>query len=311
MGTSWTANQVVLGTRNLSAPNRTSIISVCYNSSSILGGFLASIPQGTSVILVDNGSADLAETRALAQSHHALLITNETNVGFGSACNQGAASSNREFLFFVNPDSILQSTTIKHLEAAADAKPDTSAFNPSITDSRGKPSFKRRSCLLKTRESMDLVAPKSDRPVPVLTGAGLFLRKRTFDLIGGFDENIFLYHEDDDISMRLRKQIGPTWLIHDARMMHLSGHSSGRSAHIAALKAWHMGRSLVYVTSKHNVSGAFQKALWSAWRQLLSPATLLSKRKFYKNRAFLQGVLSARRDQGAGYLADPQSINRT
>jgi N-acetylglucosaminyl-diphospho-decaprenol L-rhamnosyltransferase len=310
VGSRRTASQVALGHRNLSVPNRTSIVSVCYNSSRVLRGFLASIPQGTTIILVDNGSADLAATRALAQSHHALLITNETNVGFGSACNQGAAASNREFLFFLNPDSILQATTIEHLEAAADAKPDASAFNPLITDSRGKPSLKRRSCLLKMGESMGRIAPKSDRPVPVLTGAGLFLRKQTFELISGFDENIFLYHEDDDISMRLRKQIGPTWLIHDARMMHLSGHSSGRSAHIAALKAWHMGRSLVYVTLKHNVSGAFRKALWSAWRQLLSPATLLSKRKFYKNRAFLQGVLSARRDGGAGYRTDPQSINR-
>ena len=296
--------------RNLNAPSRTCVISVCFNSSAVLGSFLASIPQGTSVILVDNGSSDLAETRALAKAHNALLITNQTNLGFGSACNQGAAASQSEFLFFVNPDSFLEATTITTLESAAAAKPEASAFNPQIIDSRGRVSFKRRSCLLSANEIMAPIAPKNDSQVPVLTGAALFLSIQNFDRICGFDENIFLYHEDDDISIRLRKQVGPTWLIHNSLMTHLSGHSSGRSASIAALKAWHMGRSLVYVTTKHQIKGAFRKARGSAWRQLLSPATLLSKRKFYKNRAFLQGVLSARHDRGAGYRPDPQSIRR-
>ena len=64
-------------------------------------------------------------------------------------------------------------------------------------------------------------------------------------------------------------------------------------------------RSLVYTTSKHHIHGAYPKALWSAIRQVLSPSTLLSKRKFYKNRAFFQGVLSARQDRGAGYKPAP------
>lgn len=295
---------------NLNAPSSTTVISVCFNSSAVLGGFLKSIPQGTSIILVDNGSSDLVATRALAKTHNALLITNQTNLGFGTACNQGAANSQTEFLFFVNPDSYLKATTITALESAAAAKPEASAFNPRIIDSRGRVSFKRRSCLLTANEIMGPIAPKNDSPVPVLTGAALFIRKRTFDQINGFDENIFLYHEDDDISMRLRMQVGPTWLIHSSLVTHLSGHSSGRSASIAALKAWHMGRSLVYVTTKHQIDGALRKALGSAWRQLFSPATLISKRKFYKNRAFLQGVLSARHDRGAGYRPDPQTIKR-
>lgn len=285
--------------------NRTTVVSVCFNSSAVLKDLLASIPPGTTTILVDNGSQDLASTRELADRHHAHLICNASNAGFGAACNQGAALSRSEFLFFVNPDSVLNATTLARLESAADTHPTASAFNPRIINRRGASSFKRRSCLLKPEQILPRTPPADDSEVAVLSGAALFVRARDFEQVGGFDSNIFLYHEDDDISLRLRQQAGPIWFIPAAEVMDLSGHSSGRSASVSALKAWHMGRFLVYTTSTHQIPGAYRKALWSAVRQLLSPSTLLSKRKFYKNRAFFQGVLSAREDRGAGYKPAP------
>jgi N-acetylglucosaminyl-diphospho-decaprenol L-rhamnosyltransferase len=289
---------------------RTSVISVCFNSSAVLERLLDTIPPTASIVLVDNGSNDGAATEALAEAHSAQLICNPGNAGFGTACNQGAELSSSEFLFFVNPDSTLNPSTIALLESAADAHPDASCFNPRIVNRHGQACFKRRSCLLQPHEIMPRRVPLQACEVPVLSGAALFVRRQAFQQIGGFDPNIFLYHEDDDISLRLRQHVGPAWFIPAAEVMHLSGHSSGRSAKVAALKAWHMGRSLVYTTTKHEIHAAYRKAVWSALRQMVSPATLISKRKFYKNRAFLQGVLSARHDQGAGARPCPYSIKR-
>lgn len=292
------------------AITRTTVISVCFNSSAVLERLLDSIPTTVSTILVDNGSNDVAATRILAKTYNAQLISNPANGGFGSGCNQGATLSTSEFLFFVNPDSTLNPDTIANLESAADAHPEASCFNPRIVDRHGNASFKRRSCLLSPEEIRPRGVPSRACQVPVLSGAALFVRRRAFEEIGGFDPNIFLYHEDDDISLRLRQQVGPAWFIPTAEVMHLSGHSSGRSAEVAALKAWHMGRSLVYTTTKHRIQAAYAKALWSAVRQLFSPSTLISRRKYYKNRAFLQGVLSARHDQGAGHRPCPYAIRR-
>ena len=290
--------------------NRTSVISVCFNSSAVIESLLRTIPANTTIVLVDNGSGDLEIIQELAKAYSALLISNPINSGFGSACNQGASLCKSEFLFFINPDSTLEPSTIALLESAADTHPQASCFNPRILNSHGKDSFKRRSCLLKSKQIMPRGTPLQASEVPVLSGAALFTRKKAFDQIGGFDPNIFLYHEDDDISIRLREQVGQAWIIPEARVVHLSGHSSGRSAAVTALKAWHMGRSLVYTTTKHRIKHSYRKALFSALRQLLSPATILSKRKFWKHRAFLQGVLSARKDQGASSLACPYDINR-
>ena len=290
--------------------NRTSVISVCFNSSAVIESLLRTIPANTTIVLVDNGSGDLEIIQELAKAYNALLISNPINSGFGSACNQGASLCKSEFLFFINPDSTLEPSTIALLESAADTHPQASCFNPRILNSLGKDSFKRRSCLLKSKQIMPRITPLNASEVPVLSGAALFARKEAFNQIGGFDPNIFLYHEDDDISIRFRKLTGQAWIIPEARVVHLSGHSSGRSAAVTALKAWHMGRSLVYTTTKHRIKHSYRKALFSALRQLLSPATILSKRKFWKHRAFLQGVLSARKDQGASSLACPYDINR-
>ena len=93
--------------------------------------------------------------------------------------------------------------------------------------------------------------PKADCEVSILSGAAMLVKTSIFEKAGGFDPAIFLYHEDDDLSVRLSKKFGKLYFVRDALVMHLQGRSSARSPEVAALKAWHMGRSHVYVSHKH------------------------------------------------------------
>lgn len=275
-------------------PSCVTVVTVSFNSLAVLPVMLASLPNGVRTILVDNASADTAALQALADGHGAHLILNHENQGFGFACNQGAALATTEFLLFLNPDAALQPGAIDALLAAMDRFPQASAMNPRILEADGSPHFKRRSPLMPRGEWMDRNAPDADCEVTVLTGAALFVRRAAFEQVGGFDEAIFLYHEDDDLSRRLRAKVGPLMNIPQAVVRHLSGHSSPRSPEVAALKAWHMGRSLVYATRQHGRPSPFASALLLASLQMLSPAILLSRRKRAKQLAFLRGVWSAR-----------------
>ena len=183
-------------TRTKPQVNRTSVIIVCYNSSAVLESLLRTITSSNFIVLVDNGSSDLAIIQGLAEAYNARLIVNPINSGFGSACNQGASLCNTEFLFFLNPDCVLNPSTIPLLESAADTHPKASCFNPRILNRHGKDSFKRRSCLLEPKQVMPRGIPLQARAVPILSGAALFARKEAFDRIGGFDTNIFLYFTD-------------------------------------------------------------------------------------------------------------------
>ncbi|UYP69871.1 glycosyltransferase family 2 protein [Thalassobacter stenotrophicus] len=273
------------------------IISVCYNSVHTLPIMLSSCGKSP-VILVDNASSDVAALEDIARQYSAKLILNPTNLGFGVACNQGAKKATTEFLLFLNPDASLAPNAINELVAAAERYPRASALNPRIAETDGTPSFKRRSHLMPRSEKMARGWPVEDCDVTVLSGAALFVRRADFDAVGGFDPQIFLFHEDDDLSRRLRSERGPIMFIPSAFVTHQGGSSSGRSPKIAALKAWHMSRSRVYATRKHGMPAPFFMALLSSIRQLLSVQILLSPRKRAKQWAFFRGVLSTWRDGG-------------
>lgn len=270
---------------------RTTVVSVTYNSANVLAKMLASVPAGVPVIVVDNASTD--GSVAVAANAAARTIRLDSNQGFGRACNRGAAEAATEFVLFLNPDAVLDVDCIGALEAAADRHLAASAFNPGIRSRDGGEYFKRRSVLIARSQHLARGWPPEDREVPVLSGAALFCRKSAFDAVGGFDPAIFLYHEDDDLSIRLKSECGPLMFIRDAAVMHSEGRSSARTADIAALKAYHMGRSRVYAMRKHGLTLYRVRNVAAGLGKLANPLVLLSSRKRAQASGFLKGVFSA------------------
>lgn len=275
---------------------RTTIISVCYNSLAVLPDLLGSVPPGSPVILVDNASDDHEGTARLARQAGARLIRNTENRGFGVACNIGAAEARTEFLLFLNPDASLEEGCLAALEGAMDRFPRASAMNPRILSADGGAYFKRRSVLLPRREHMPHGWPAMDREVTVLSGAALMVRRTDFEAVGGFDPKIFLYHEDDDLSLRLRAERGPLMFVREAAVRHRGGQSTVRSPEVAALKARHMGRSRVYAARKHGRPWPFATALLFALAAVANPLRMASARSRAKQLGFCAGVLSMWRD---------------
>ncbi|WP_298852014.1 glycosyltransferase family 2 protein [uncultured Ruegeria sp.] len=270
------------------------IISVCYNSSEILPEMLNSIPEDVPIVLVDNGSGDIEMVRQMAEAHGATLVESPENIGFGRACNLGAVEATTDLLLFLNPDSHLLPGALDALKKGADNHPDASAFNPAILDKKGEPRFRRYSVILPGSKALPRKSADSDFELPVLVGAAMLIRREAFEAVGGFDPKIFLYHEDDDLSLRLKAVCGPLYYIHDAQMRHARGKSSPGSSAIAGLKGWYMGQSRVYVARKHEVPFALGRALSSALLQMVSPVVLFSARKRAKQWSFLRGVWQGR-----------------
>lgn len=280
------------GAGDVPAPSLVTIISVTYNSVEKTRQMLASVPAQTPVFVVDNGSDDVRALADLCAQHGAHLIRNAENRGFGPACNQGAALADTPFLLFLNPDALLLPGALDELVAAARRTPQFGAMNPRLQNPDGSPYLKRKSPLIPRSEWMPRGWPQVDQPVTTLSGCAFFTRRDAFAQVGGFDPAIFLYHEDDDLAQRLRQQVGPLMFVRDAGVVHASGSSTARTPQVAALKAWHMGRSRVYVARKHGRPFAVTAALGRALVQMLSPEMLLSARKRSKHAAFLRGVLS-------------------
>lgn len=272
------------------------IVTVTYNSAGVLPGLLGSIPQGMQVVVVDNGSGDGSADSATQAGADVVRLT--ANRGFGRGCNSGAARATTPFLFFVNPDARLEPGCVEALLAAAARYPDASAFNPRIVNPSGRIELKRRSVLLPRSDWLRDATPLEDRQLPALTGGAFFVRRDCFEKIGGFDPAIFLYHEDDDLSIRLRHACGPLYFIHGAVVRHDAGHSSGRSPAVARFKGFHMARSRIYAMAKHGRRFGFSRTLGGAVLNLVLPHNLLSARRRAKFLGLVAGAWSARRDGG-------------
>ncbi|MDB9991070.1 glycosyltransferase family 2 protein [Amylibacter sp.] len=272
---------------------KVTVITVTYNSLKVLPNMLSSIGKGTSIVIVDNSSDDIKHLRAISKKYKAQLIENKSNLGFGTACNIGAANAETDYILFLNPDTMLNESTIESLLDAADKYPKASAMNPKIFDDKGKPYLKRRSHLLPRHKWIKQNLLKNDREVSILSGSAIFLSKKNFMEVKGFDENIFLFHEDDDLCLRLEKKCGPLMYINKAEIKHLSGSSSVRSNKIAAYKAWHMGNSKIYTINKHSIRFGKTFTIIQSLLKLVSPENFILKRQLLKNYFFFKGILYA------------------
>lgn len=272
------------------------VVTVSYNSAAMLRGMLASVPKGVPVVVVDNASTD--DTAEVAVAAGASLVKLEINQGFGRGCNAGARLAQSDFLFFLNPDARLEDGCLEELLAAARRRPDASAINPKIVNPSGRVELKWRSVLLTRSEWKSRTAGTSDMELPALAGGALWCRRACFEKVGGFDPNIFLFHEDDDLAIRMRSACGPLLFAPRAVVRHEAGRSSGRSPQMARLRGYHLARSRVYAMTKHDRAFPFARTLAAALGGLAMPQNFLSSRRRAKYLGQLRGALSALHDGG-------------
>lgn len=273
----------------LQAQNRVTVVTVAYNSAAVLPVMLASLPNGMDSVVVDNASRDSDELHALIDLPKVILIKNNVNEGFGAACNRGAQIAKTEFLLFLNPDSKLAADALDQLLMAADRHPEAVAFNPRLEDDGGSEAFKRGSHLLPRSQWLPKGTPPADCPLPILTGAALFVRRSAFEAVGGFDTEIFLFFEDDDLCMRLRA-LGTLRLARAALVTHTGGGSSLPDIRMVGFKSWHFGWSRIYASRKHGRRFSYAKTLVRAITRLLSPVSWFSVHARAERWAYLKGV---------------------
>ncbi len=279
------------------ADARVTIVTVGYNSAAVLADMLASVPARTPVVIFDNASQDRPSLHQIVATRGAQtrLIESDSNLGFGGGCNHGAAGAETEFLLFLNPDTMLFPDTLQTLVQAADQNPDVSGFNPRILNDDGTSILKRRSDLVARSKWLPRGDITQDSVLPVLSGAAFFVRRADFNAVGGFDPKIFLFFEDDDLSVRLSDATGGLMYVHDAKVRHIGGASSGWSPKSEKLKNWHWGFSQIYTLRKHGLHtacvGAFLKTAFRA----LSPVTILSSKRRQKYSARLSGMIASLR----------------
>lgn len=222
-----------------------SVVIVSHNSADLLARCVASVRHylsGAELIVVDNASRD--ESLAVARAHDCDVIANETNIGYGSACNIGALRARRSLLMFLNPDVRITSLDSDGLTALAGHRP-LGLVAPRKLQLEGaghSESGLRRSWPWGYSVAREAIGPIIPREIsrlgrhlpasfgrrPWLTGAALVALRSEFLDVGAFSDHLFLYYEDQELSCRYRGRGLPVTVTDAIQVSHEVGGSSSR-----------------------------------------------------------------------------------
>ncbi len=237
--------------------SRITVVTVTHNSAEVIARCLESVAQAARLIVVDNASRDKTIAIARNATPKVEIVDNVNNRGFGRACNQGLECVETVFVLFLNPDAALLDGAAEALMAAAERYPAAAMVAPAQEDAAGNlrisdhaTRLDQGSRLHRRRKGAPIL-PEGPCYVDWLSGAVLLARTQAVRAIGGFDENIFLFFEDDDLCVRLRAAGHALVYVPEARASHISGHSSPPELGTIALRAWHRSWSLLYCLEKH------------------------------------------------------------
>jgi hypothetical protein len=243
-----------------------------------LESLAAAAASGLEVVVVDGGSQDGSPDLVRAQLPSAALVELRQNRGFGAAVNRGASVASGDALLLLNPDAWLDGDALDRLVAALEGDPRLGLVAPRLRYPDGRPQFVWApdrgvvgEALQKVRNRFEAKA-WSHRPLErllLLLGPGwltvacALVRRQAFEQVGGFDEGYFLYFEDVDLGLRLRRAGWNAAVVEEAMARHLGG---GREP-LAEATMLHYRRSQLRYYQEHRPPWEARVLLWRLRRR--------------------------------------------
>lgn len=198
------------------------VIVVAYQSDAVLGGCLESVRclEDVSVRVVDNASTDAS--CAIARSLGAEVVPLPHNIGFAAAANRGAEGVTTGILCFLNPDCELTAEAVRVAREALGTGRLVCGV-PEFEQGGGivpgrQPGYTWRKVLADVLEDNRRLRSVSrwlrrhpshhDHGWHWPLGTCLFVTADHFQAVGRFDERYFLYMEDVEFGMQMRRAGG-------------------------------------------------------------------------------------------------------
>jgi GT2 family glycosyltransferase len=215
---------------NLTPPTpAVSVVILNWNAAAWIPRCLESLRQQTifpqiEIIFTDNASRDDSEAIARASMTgwaNGKFLQTGGNFGFAGGCNRGAAAATGQYLFFLNPDVWLENNCLEELVAAAE-KTGATAVASLILD------YADNTVQWWLDDGFDIFGlgvvarPGSRRPTSFCASTFAFIRADAFRKLGGFDEEFFMYGEEEDLAWRIWLSGGSVAAAPRARLHHRS-----------------------------------------------------------------------------------------
>ena len=244
---------------------RITVIVVTHHSAAAIGNCLKNFTDAPNIVVVDNASDDETLNIVLATVPQARILRNKIGVGYPGGANLGLSQVETEFALTVNPDSVVRPEDVAALLDAADRFPEGGILCPQNINLDGSLEwthdvvmFKRHSIPFPYNKRQHEPVPEGDLCAEFVSGAVNLIRMSVIHELGGFDEKLFLYFDDDDLCMRMRAAGYPLILAPQARIIHINAGSVRPSLHYHWEKFWNYGWARLYLEKKHRGARAMR-----------------------------------------------------
>lgn len=194
------------------------------------------------LVVVDNGSTPDSEHALRAALPASTLLCSPENLGYAAGNNLGirhALERGADFVWLLNPDTIVEPTTLERLVETARARGDAGILGSRVLYARRKPptiwfnggfiDWTRGGAAWHRDDGTKDAAVPAEGPFPVdyVTGAAVLVRREVFADVGLLPEDYFLYFEETDFNVRARRAGWEVLLEPRSRMAH-DKRSTGR-----------------------------------------------------------------------------------
>ena len=210
---------------------RFSIILVSYNTSCLTENCLGSLAShidlnSVEVIVVDNASSDDSVEMIRQKFPFVKLIINDRNLGFSKANNIGIRHSNGEHILLLNTDTLIIEDFVSPVLAYLREAENVGVLGCRVLNQDRSlqytcwkaPSFFTGLSFYTLEIIKNIFNPlsywrymkywdhMSVREVDCVSGCFMWIRRSVVDLLGGLDENMFMFYEDSEFCIRVREQ---------------------------------------------------------------------------------------------------------
>ncbi|GIW39731.1 MAG: hypothetical protein KatS3mg076_0308 [Candidatus Binatia bacterium] len=249
------------------APPRVALVLLNWNGKQDILRALASLPRlrypNWTATVVDNASTD-GSVEAIRERFPAQrVLVMEKNLGFCGGNNRGIEDALRQgadYVLLLNNDIEVHEDLLDELVATAETDPGIGAVGAKnlvldqpelVWGAYGMVTFRWSFVELHGYRQPDGAEWSQVKDVDWVIGNGMMLRREAVERVGGFDENLFGYHEDVDWCIRARRAGFRVVYNGRAVVYHRGFGASGPDAKMPFPTMYFLGRNAYLVARKH------------------------------------------------------------
>jgi N-acetylglucosaminyl-diphospho-decaprenol L-rhamnosyltransferase len=273
-----------------------SIIITTFNSEKVIENCLNKINfDDFEVYIVDNASSDNTLSKVKNNFPLAKIIANTKNLGYSRGNNCALKIIKSDFALILNPDAFIFDEDLKKTLSLIATNPQIAILAPLLLNFYPAQNDDIAKEIAVVNGNLINIFPDFTS-VKYVVGACMILRMEVFKKIGFFDERIFLYYEDDEISWRAIKNGYICGVKTDCYSFHIGSGSSGSSSRQIYRRFFHRALSKFYWKEKQK---NFQSAYFSAIKlaisyflQAIFYVIIFNRQKVFKYLGAFVGTLS-------------------